>query len=249
MVLEICCYSLDDALIAQAAGADRIELCSGQNDGGLTPSYGELLNAVEHIYIPVHPIIRPRGGDFLYSQHELNTMKNDIALIRELGFSGVVLGVLDEQGEINRVQLKQLMNVTGELSVTFHRAFDMSHNPYVSLDILTDFGIDRILTSGQQQTAEIGLPLISELNQRTQRPIILPGGGIRLTNVHKFITAGLKEVHTSASQPIQSKMVYCRVGISMSRDAEADEFTRFGVDGDMVSALKGTLAMQSQMAG
>lgn len=248
-MLEICCYGLDDALTAQTAGADRIELCSGQNDGGLTPSYGELLNAVEHITIPVHPIIRPRGGDFLYSKCELNTMKNDIALIRELGFAGVVLGVLDEQGEINRSQLKQLMDVTGDMSVTFHRAFDMSHNPYVSLDILTDMGIDRILTSGQQQTAEIGLPLICELNQRTQKPIILAGGGIRLTNVHKFVAAGLKEVHTSASQPIPSKMVYRRVGISMSHDEEADEFTRFGVDGDMVSALKGTLSAQCQMAG
>ena len=245
--LEVCCFSVGDALIAQNAGADRIELCAGRSDGGLTPSYGELLEAQENIAIPIHPMVRPRGGDFCYCSTEFNAMKNDVSLIRDLGFSGVVLGMLDINGRINQTQLKTLIEIAGGMPVTFHRAFDMCHNPFEALSILTDLGVSRILTSGQQQTAEMGLPLIQELHSRSKGPMILAGGGVRMTNVHKFINAGLKEIHTSASQSIPSSMIYRRIGVHMSQDFEQDEFVRACVDGDIVSAIKSSLLMKNAM--
>lgn len=247
--LEVCCYSVSDALIAQNAGADRIELCSGHSDGGLTPSYGELLEAQETISIPINPMVRPRGGDFCYTASEFNAMKNDVSLIRDLGFAGVVVGVLDVHGRIDRPRLKTLIDIAGGMPVTFHRAFDMCNNPFEALSILTDLGVCRILTSGQQQTAEMGLPLIQELNQRSKGPIILASGGVRLTNIHKFIQAGLKEIHTSACHKVPSAMIYRRIGMHMNQDTEQDEFSHFRVDGDIVSTIKTSLAMKCQMAG
>jgi copper homeostasis protein len=243
--LEVCCYSVGDAIVAQNAGADRIELCSGRSDGGLTPSYGDLIEAQENISIPIHPMVRPRGGDFCYSANEFNVMKNDVSLIRDLGFSGVVLGMLDVHGRINQSQLKTLISIAGGMPVTFHRAFDMCHNPFEALSILTDLGVSRILTSGQQQTAEMGLPLIQELHVRSCGPTILAGGGVRMTNVHKFISAGLKEIHTSASQTISSSMIYRRIGVHMGQDLEQDEFVRCCVDADIVSAIKNSLSVQN----
>lgn len=240
--LEVCCYSADCATIAERAGADRIELCASKSEGGITPSLGVLEWVACRIAVPVHPIVRPRGGDFCYSASEFDIMKSDIARIRDLGFSGIVIGMLTEDGAIDRERMKQVFSLTQGMSVTFHRAFDMCVNPFLALEQLTDMGADRILTSGQQQTAEVGLPLIRRLIQLSQRPIIMPGGGVRLTNIHKFIDAGACEVHTSAGLVAPSPMRYRRAGVNIGLGGEGDEFERFQVDGDMVAAMKAMFA-------
>jgi len=241
--LEVCCYGIDCALAAQTAGADRVELCAAPSEGGLTPSAGSLLQARETVSIPVHPLVRPRGGDFCFSDNEFRQIKDDVAWIRELGFPGVVVGILDVDGHIHIARMKQVMALCAGMEVTFHRAFDLCHNPLTALRQLTDLGVARILTSGQQQSAESGLPLLRELNQLTQGPIIMAGAGVRMSNLHKFVEAGLRELHSSASQRIASAMRYRKAGVSMTSVAETDEFSRACVDGDMVEAMKASLSL------
>lgn len=243
--LEVCCYGVDCALAAQNAGADRVELCSAPSEGGLTPSAGSLMQAREILTLPVHPLVRPRGGDFCFSDNEFQQIKSDIAWIRERGFPGVVVGILDRDGHIDIVRMKQVMTLCEGMAVTFHRAFDLCHSPLMALQQLTDLGVARILTSGQQQSAESGLPLLRELNQQTRGPIIMAGAGVRMSNLHKFIEAGIRELHSSASQRIASSMRYRKAGVSMTSVAETDEFSRACVDGDMVEAMKASLSLSS----
>ncbi|TNV22899.1 copper homeostasis protein CutC [Buttiauxella sp. B2] len=240
-LLEICCYGIDCAVTAQQAGADRIELCAAPKEGGLTPSAGVLRKVKERVSIPVHPIIRPRGGDFCYTDAEFDTMLEDISFIRELGYPGLVIGMLDGEGHIDIPRMKRVMEQAQDMAVTFHRAFDMCHNPHQALEQLTDLGVARILTSGQQQTAELGLSLLRELKQHSRAPIIMAGAGVRLSNLKKFADQGIDEMHSSAGQTVASPMRYRKAGVSMSADAEADEFNRYCVDGDVVAAMKAVL--------
>lgn len=243
--LEVCCYGVDCAITAQQAGADRIELCAAPKEGGLTPSYGSLKVAREQLTIPVHPIVRPRGGDFCYSLAEFNAMKSDVVAIRELGFPGVVIGMLDEDAHIDMVKMSQIMALCGEMAVTFHRAFDLCHSPKRALDELTDLGVARILTSGQQQSAESGIALLKELTHISEGPMIMAGAGVRLSNLQKFLDVGIKELHSSASRLVPSPMRYRKAGVSMCSDAETDEFSRYCVDGDVVEAMKGIINMNA----
>lgn len=242
MKLEVCCYSVDCAIRAERAGADRIELCTSPNEGGLTPSFGSLQLAREQITIPIHPIVRPRGGDFCYGSADYKVMKNDISQIREMGFSGVVVGLLDEEGHIDTVRMRELITLSGDMAVTFHRAFDMCQHPMMALQQLTELGVARILTSGQQQNAELGLPLLRDLLQASQGPIVMAGAGIRLSNVRKFIDSGLQELHTSAGHHVLSSMRYRKVGVTMCNDDEFDEFSYYCVDSEVVEAMKNALA-------
>ncbi|WP_432414013.1 copper homeostasis protein CutC [Pantoea allii] len=243
--LEICCYGVDCALTAQQAGADRIELCAAPREGGLTPSAGMLEVARRDISVPVHPIVRPRGGDFCYSSREFETMKSDVARIRELGFPGIVLGMLDEDANIHASQMRQIMALCDGMAVTFHRAFDLCHRPKRSLEVLTDFGVRRILTSGQQQSAENGIALLRELNEYSTGPIIMAGAGVRLSNLQKFLDADIREVHSSASHLVTSPMRYRKAGVSMCSEAEIDEFSRYCVDSDVVEAMKSVMQMNT----
>ncbi|MFZ3387705.1 copper homeostasis protein CutC [Buttiauxella gaviniae] len=240
-LLEICCYGIDCAVTAQLAGADRLELCSAPKEGGLTPSAGVLRKVKERVSIPVHPIIRPRGGDFCYTDAEFETMLEDIAFVRELGYPGLVIGMLDGEGHVDVSRMKRVMEQAKGMAVTFHRAFDMCHNPHQTLEQLTDLGVARILTSGQQQNAELGLSLLRELKQHSRAPIIMAGAGVRLSNLKKFVDQGIDEMHSSAGQTVPSPMRYRKAGVSMSADAEADEFNRYCVDGDVVAAMKAVL--------
>ncbi|PRD14055.1 copper homeostasis protein CutC [Pantoea coffeiphila] len=243
--LEVCCYGVDCARVAEQAGADRIELCASPAEGGLTPSAGTLMAAREHVSIPVHPIVRPRSGDFCYSVTEFEQIKSDIAFVRELGFPGVVVGLLDLDGHIDLPRMLQLMPLCAGMEVTFHRAFDLCHSPLMALEQLTDLGVARILTSGQQQSAESGLPLLRELTRITRGPKIMAGAGVRLSNIQKFIDAGITELHSSASQRISSPMRYRKAGVSMCSEAENDEFSRSVVDGDVVEAMKSVITLGS----
>ncbi|KMJ43526.1 copper homeostasis protein CutC [Xenorhabdus khoisanae] len=242
--LEICCYSISCALVAQQTGADRIELCSSPSEGGVTPSLGALRQAMQQISIPVHPIVRPRGGDFCYSNADFEVMKNDVALIRDMGFPGVVFGVLNEEGHIDWLRMRQLMSLSGNMAVTFHRAFDMCLNPYTALQQLTELGVQRILTSGQQQNAEMGLPLLKELVQASQGPIIMPGAGVRMSNIGKFLEIETTEIHSSAGKMVPSSMKYRKVGVTMSSDErDVDEYSYYRVDGQLVESMKNIISL------
>lgn len=201
MLLEICASSFQSALNAQQAGAHRIELCTELGVGGLTPSYGLLRRVMAELTIPVHVLIRPRSGDFTYSMEELKIMKENIQLSKELGCAGVVIGLLKKDLTIDLEKTKELVDLARPLSVTFHRAFDWTMDPFLALDKLAEIGVDRILSSGQAASAPAGIELLKKLQtQANHRLEILPGGGINENNIAKFKAAGFPAVHTSASE-------------------------------------------------
>lgn len=237
-LLEICCYSMECALTAQQRGADRVELCAAPKEGGLTPSWGVLKSVRQAVTIPVHPIIRPRGGDFYYSASEFNAMLEDIAVVRDLGFPGLVIGLLDEDGHVDMPRMRQIMAAAQGMAVTFHRAFDMCVNPLQAFENLAELGVARVLTSGQQSSAEKGISLIKELKAQSGVPIIMAGAGVRAANLELFLQAGVFELHSSAGRWLPSPMRYRNAGLSMSTESEADEYSRYGVDGESVAVMK-----------
>ena len=206
MKLEICANSYQSAINAQNAGAHRIEICSELSVGGITPSVGLLEKISQEISIPVHVLIRPRSGNFCYSNSEFEQMKTDILLCKKLGFQGIVAGVLTENHEIDIEKTKQLIELSKPLSFTFHRAFDVVTNPKKALATLLDLKVDRILTSGTKEKAVDGIELLIELKKiAAQKLIILPGSGINKDNVKLFKNAGFEEIHASASKIIPSE--------------------------------------------
>ena len=206
MNLEICANSLQSALNAQMAGADGIELCSELSVGGITPSLGLLKLIKEKIDIPVHVLIRPRSGNFNYTNDEFEQMKNDIQLCKDLGFAGIVSGVLSENNSIDIKRTQELIDISKPLSFTFHRAFDCVPKPEQALEKLIQLGVNRILTSGQKDKAIDGLELLKRLkNQAKDQLIILPGSGIRPENAEVFREAGFDEIHSSASASAKIK--------------------------------------------
>lgn len=211
ITLEIAVFSLESALLAAEAGADRIEFCENPHDGGTTASFGALKTAVRDLQIPVFPIIRCRGGDFVYTDREFNLMMDDMLLCKQLGFTGVVAGFLHADGNINREMIKKFVAHAYPMEVTFHRAFDRAVNPFEALETIIDSGCSRILTSGQYPTAPEGKKLIKELiDQSDDRIIILPGSGIRSSNIMDLIHfTGATEMHSSARtfMPRQMKFI------------------------------------------
>ena len=234
-LLEICCYSMECALTAQQNGADRVELCAAPKEGGLTPSLGVLKSVRQRV------TIRPRGGDFCYSDGEFAAILEDVRTVRELGFPGLVTGVLDVDGNVDMPRMEKIMAAAGPLAVTFHRAFDMCANPLNTLNNLTELGIARVLTSGQKSDALQGLSKIMELIAHGDAPIIMAGAGVRAENLHHFLDAGVLEVHSSAGAWQASPMRYRNQGLSMSSDAHADEYSRYVVDGAAVAEMKGII--------
>jgi copper homeostasis protein len=204
MILEICANSYQSAKNAQEAGAYRIELCQELSVGGVTPSYGLLKQVTDNLEISMFVLIRPRGGNFVYTNSEFETMKADIQLCKELGYQGIVSGVLNSDKTIDIKRTIELVKLSKPLKFTFHRAFDEVANPKEALEQLIDLGVERVLTSGQEASAEKGLELLQELNKiSNNRIIILAGGGVNSENAKTFKEAGLKEIHTSASSQLE----------------------------------------------
>jgi len=200
MIIEVCANSYQSAINAQEAGADRIELCSELTMGGITPSYGLLKKVIENISIPIHVLIRPRSGDFTYSNEDLEIMKEDIKLCKELKCSGIVTGVLKDDHSIDIERAKELIALSKPLSFTFHRAFDWTPDPEKALKELMSLEIDRILSSGQEKTAFIGQKALKQyLKISNDRLIIMPGSGVNAENVLSFKEAGFREVHFSGT--------------------------------------------------
>lgn len=203
MLLEICTNSYQSAKNAQDAGAHRIELCQELSVGGITPSYGLIKQVVNNLEIPVFVLIRPRAGNFVYSTDEFEIMKGDIQLCKDLGCHGIVSGVLNTDKTIDLKRTKELIDLSKPLEFTFHRAFDEVVNPKEALKQIIDLGAQRLLTSGQEPTAEKGLELLKELKQASNsRLIILAGSGIHSENASKFKAAGFEEIHASASSTL-----------------------------------------------
>lgn len=225
---EICTNSVESCLAAETGGANRVELCAGIPEGGTTPSYGEILMARKHLNIKLHVIIRPRGGDFFYTPLEIETMIKDIELCNELKVDGVVFGCLNADGSINMPAMRELMDAAKGLSVTFHRAFDVCNNPQKALEQIIELGCDRVLTSGQEINAELGIPLLKELHkQANKRIIILAGCGVNEQNIKKIaLETGINEFHFSAREVKQSNMVYRRERVPMGGAVNIDEFSR-----------------------
>lgn len=200
MKIEICANSVQSAINAEKADADRIELCSELAVGGITPSYGLIKEVLSKISIPVFVLIRPRSGNFIYSNDEFEIIKNDILICKELGCAGIVSGILNKDNSIDLIRTKELIELSKPLEFTFHRAFDLVENPIEALQQLIEIGANRILTSGQENSVGNGLDLLIELKNKTNNKlIIMPGGGINADNVHLFKENGFAEIHASAS--------------------------------------------------
>lgn len=210
---EICANSVESCLAAQEGGADRVELCAAIPEGGTTPSYGEIKLARKLLTkTKLHVIIRPRGGDFLYTPLELERMEEDIRICRELGVDGVVFGCLTEEGEIDREANRRLVELARPMSVTFHRAFDRTADPMKALEDIISLGCNRILTSGQQPKAIDGISLLAQLEKKLKEyplpPIqLLAGSGVNEENIRQIFDAtGIHEYHFSARVNVVSKM-------------------------------------------
>lgn len=228
MVVEICANSAQSCVEAQRGGAYRVELCAAIPEGGTTPSWGEMVVAREAIDIKMNVIIRPRGGDFLYSDMEFRSMLLDIEAARRAGADGVVFGCLKADGSIDVQRNRELVAAAGEMSTTFHRAFDVCVDPYVALEELIELGFDRILTSGQQANAMAGAELIADLVARAAgRIIIMPGCGVNEANIAQLrAITGASEFHFSARETLLSEMVYRNERVSMGGTVCIDEFRR-----------------------
>ena len=186
MIFEICVDSVAGVRAAKAAGADRVELCADLLEGGITPSRGMIRQARTIEGIGLHVMIRPRGGDFLFDDDEFAAMRSDIETAKAEGADGVVIGLLSATGEIDIARTRELIALARPLSVTFHRAFDMTPEPFEALEALIELGVDRVLTSGQEASVLEGLPLIVELIERAgDRIVIMPGGGITARNIEQ----------------------------------------------------------------
>ena len=199
MLVEVCVQNLEDALLAEREGADRIELCASLETGGLTPS-AELVSAVvAQLQIPVHVLIRPRGGDFFYSASEADTLLDEVRRAIDLGADGIVSGGLIKDGSIDIELMERVRQNSEGKHLTFHRAFDLVEDPLKSIDHLETIGIETVLTSGQRKRAVDALDFLLQLKKRCQNITILPGGGIRPENILKFKDAGFQAIHFSAT--------------------------------------------------
>ncbi|GAA4750027.1 copper homeostasis protein CutC [Flavisolibacter ginsenosidimutans] len=208
--VEVIAFNIESCAVIQQSGAHRIELCDNPHDGGTTASYGMIKAAREKVNIQLFPIIRPRGGDFLYNEDEFNIMKNDVQLCKGLCCDGVVLGLLQKDGSIDIKRTAELVELAYPMEVTFHRAFDRCCNPFETLEQLIEIGCQRILTSGQKPLATEGAELIAELIKAADdRIIIMPGSGVRPDNIKALAQkTGAVEFHSSLRTKAESKMEF-----------------------------------------
>lgn len=242
--LEICSDSVESALIAQEAGADRIELCTSLIEGGITPSYATILAAKEELRIPLHVLIRPRNGDFLYSNQEYEIMKKEVDFCRQSGVDGVVFGILMSDGSVDYERTISLVDRSWPMSVTFHRAFDLCREPEKGLEDIIGCGAHRVLTSGQKNTAAEGTDLIGRLvGISAGRIIVMPGSGLNDSNIKDVAEkTGAAEFHLSARKEINGMMHYMKKGISMSGNPSMPEYSRKIADADKINKIRQILS-------
>lgn len=242
--LEVCVDSVESAIAAQAGGADRVELCGNLIIGGTTPSPHLFKLVKREIQIPVHVLIRPRFGDFLYSDYEIEEMKDNVRCFAELGADGIVIGALTSEGQIQKAAMKEMIaiarSVNPDITITLHRAFDMCRDPYVAYEDAKELGMDLILTSGQKGSALEGKEVLSSLvmlsGQQKDRknPVIMAGGGVRgPEDVKKLYELGIRTYHMSGKKTYESQMIYRNPDVSMGLPV-ASEYSLWKTDADLI---------------
>jgi len=238
ILFEICVDSVASARGAQQGGAQRVELCDNLLEGGTTPSAGTIALARRELTIDLNVIIRPRGGDFHYSALEFEVMQYDVAQAKALGANGIVIGLLNPDGTVDKVRTAELVALARPCTVTFHRAFDMTVDAHQALEDLIELGIDRVLTTGQESSAMEGIDLIAELVQQAGDRIIVMPGGLREWNIQKFVRrTGVKEVHMTARTPVESQMVYRNTHVFMGGALRPPEYSYLTTDPQRVATL------------
>ncbi len=240
MTCEIVVYNIESALKAQEGGADRIELCDNPSEGGTTPSYGTIEAVRQNVNLDVYVMIRPRGGDFHYSNYEFHCMKRDISKCQKISVDGVVFGILNPDGTLDKKRCKELIVKARPLKVTCHRAFDMTRDPFEALEDCIEAGFDRILTAGQQAQALKGSDLIGELIKKANgRIAIMPGSGVNENTVQEILAKSkATEIHFSATAFRESEMNYKNQNIAGMGSDEGAEFKVRTVDPDRVRAMR-----------
>jgi copper homeostasis protein len=226
---EVCVEGAGSVKAAEEGDAHRVELCAGLVEGGTTPSLGTIAQSLEVASIPIVVLLRPRGGDFCYDDLELEVMTQDVRHVKELGVYGIATGALTPEGEVDVPTMERIMEAAGDLSVTFHRAFDMTKSPFQSLETLVSLGVDRILTSGQERSVPEGIPLIRGLSEAAgDRISIMPGGGIREENIQEIIQrTGVEEVHFTAFSHSESPMIHRNARPLMGSERVPGEYERW----------------------
>ena len=242
-VFEICIDSVAGVKAAVEAGAARVELCAALIEGGLTPSAGMIGRAVAVAdgRLKVHVIIRPRGGDFLYHEDEFAAMRGDIDAAKAAGAAGVVIGLLDSEARIDEARTAALIAAARPLSVTFHRAFDVSRDPFASLDALIRLGADRLLTSGQEPGVVEGAPLIRRLISHAEgRIVVMPGGDITPRNAARIAAdTGAEEFHFAAFASEPSGMAWRNEAVFMGGALRPPEYDRAATTAGAIRAVTG----------
>jgi copper homeostasis protein len=238
-LIEIATTDYHTTESAVEGGADRIELCADLEEGGITPSHGHIIKCREKFDLPIYVMIRPRGGDFLYSKDEFGMMAADIKFCKEIGCDGIVTGLLNIDGTIDAVRMGDIVSQAYPMEVTFHRAFDRCKDPFEAMEEIIELGCERILTSGQKKTAMEGIELIAQLNKMAEkRIIIMPGSGVRKENIKLLAEkTGCTEFHTSLRSKTKSMMEFIHPAFAESEKS----YMNSAVDVSEVKALKNTL--------
>jgi copper homeostasis protein len=244
VICEVCVDSVAGVRAAKAAGADRVELCGDLLEGGTTPSWGMIRQARTVANIALNVMIRPRGGDFLFDDDELAIMEADIDAAKTAGADGVVIGLLTADGAVDAKRTRTLIARARPMSVTFHRAFDMTPDAFEALETLAGLGVERVLTSGQEVTVLEGLPLIVELIRRAgTRIIVMPGGGITARNAERIVAAANpREIHFAALEPTSSGMQFRRHHVFMGGELRPLEYDRLATS---VASIRSVMAKAS----
>jgi len=238
-LIEVCCAHLQSGIEAQEGGALRIELCDNLYEGGTTPSYATIKKAKEKLNIDINVMIRPRGSDFCYSDDEFEIMKEDIRICKKLGVYGVAFGILLNDGNVDVARSRQLVQIAKPLSITFHRAFDMSPDPFKAIEKIIGLGINRILTAGHKNTVPEGLNLIAQLiTKAAGRIIIMPGSGINEENIQEIRDkSGAVEFHLTGKKTVESKMQFRKQGIYMGGLKEIPEYSINFTDAERIRKI------------
>lgn len=239
MLLEIAVFNIESALAAASAGANRIELCSAPSGGGLTPSAGTMRIAREKISIPIYCMIRPREGDFCYSNTEFETMLYEIDIAKTTGMNGIVAGILLPDGSVDIKRMKTIVKTASPMGVTFHRAFDLTRNLKDAMESIIETGCKRILTSGGEPTAEQGISSIQNLiSESAGRIIIMPGSGIRANNIlHLIKSTCAHEIHLSARKYINGSMLYRTKNVSMASNNPIPDYEIMTADTSLIQEI------------
>ncbi|MGB1249416.1 MAG: copper homeostasis protein CutC [Candidatus Promineifilaceae bacterium] len=239
--VEICLNGIDSAIAAQAGGATRVELCDNLMEGGTTPSQGMVAVVADQLDIGVMAMIRPRGGDFLYTDMEFAVMAQNVKMMHQHGIQGVVFGMLLPDGQIDKKRMQRLIELARPMEVTCHRAFDMSRDPFEALDTLLELGVDRLLTSGQELNALRGLDLLTKLQQRAGDDlIIMPAVEVTVENARQIVeTAKVREIHigSNVERQRQTGMCYQNPRVSMGDDFELPEYSMPYTSAELVQEI------------